>query len=186
MTGGAALLDQAIGYALDTVGDVTPALYPRRTPCRGWNLEMLLRHFCESLTTLHGSIATGHVALIAEPPALGAAADLAPAFRDRAAQLIAARAAADGRRDVDIAGWRLPISIVECTGALEVAIHGWDVSQACGRRRPIPDALAPALLAVAPLLIPEGGRHPLFGEPVTTTAQAGLGDRLVAFLGRNP
>jgi uncharacterized protein (TIGR03086 family) len=186
MTGGTALLDQAICYALGTVSDVTPALYSRRTPCRGWNLEMLLRHLCESLTTLHGGIVTGHAALIPESPALGAAADPALAFPDRAAQLIAARAAAAGRRDVDIAGRRLPVSIVECTGALEVAIHGWDVSQACGRRRPIPDVLATALLAVAPLLIPEVGRHPLFDEPVTTAAQADLGDRLVAFLGRNP
>jgi uncharacterized protein (TIGR03086 family) len=75
---------------------------------------------------------------------------------------------------------------MECAGAIEIAVHGWDISQACGQRRPIPDALAAALLAIAPLLIPETGRHPLFSPPVAASAQASPGDRLVAFLGRNP
>jgi hypothetical protein len=51
-------------------------------------------------------------------------------------------------------------------------VHGWDISQACGQHRLIPDALAASLLAIAPLLIPETGRHPLFGPPVMTAAQA--------------
>ena len=59
-----------------------------------------------------------------------------------------------------------------------------DISQACGQNWPIPDALAASLLAIAPLLIPETGRRPLFSPPVTATAQASPGDRLVAYLGR--
>ena len=67
---------------------------------------------------------------------------------------------------------------------LQHTVHGWDISQACGQRRPIPDALAASMLAIAPLLIPETGRHPLFSPPVTATAQACPGDWLVAYLGR--
>src|SRR5206468_12082562 len=74
----------------------------------------------------------------------------------------------------------------ELAGWLEIAIHGWDRSQACGQRSPIPDPLAIDLLAVAPLLIPETGRYPLFDAPVTLAAHAGPGDQLVASLGRNP
>jgi hypothetical protein len=33
--------------------------------------------------------------------------------------------------------------------ALEVAVHGWDTSLACGQRQPIPRALATGLLAIA-------------------------------------
>jgi hypothetical protein len=80
----------------------------------------------------------------------------------------------------------LPAIAMECAGAIEIAVHGWDVSQACGHNRPIPDALAASQLAIAPLIIPETGRHPLFSPPVTVTARAGPGDRLVAYLGRNP
>jgi uncharacterized protein (TIGR03086 family) len=181
------LLDQAISYAGLSVLDVTPALLPRPTPCRDWSLEMLLRHAIESLAALHDATVTGQVALIPAPPDPGPAADPARAFRDRAARLLAARAATDGsRQELCIGDLPLPAVALECAGATEIAVHGWDISQACGRHRPIPDALAASLLAVAPLLIPETGRGPLFGPPVSAAAQAGPGERLVAYLGRKP
>jgi uncharacterized protein (TIGR03086 family) len=191
------LLDQAISYAVRSVLDVTPALLPRPSPCRGWNLDMLLRHATESLAALHDGTVTGHVALI--PPATShvgpvptapdrdPAADPARIFGDQAGQLLAARATTcRGRQVLVIGGLPLPAIAMECAGAIEIAVHGWDISQACGQRRPIPDALAATLLGIAPLLIPETARHPLFGPPVTAPAQASPGDRLVAFLGRRP
>jgi uncharacterized protein (TIGR03086 family) len=184
---GSSLLEQAISYAGRSVLDVTPALLPRPTPCRGWNLDMLLRHASESLAALHDATATGHVALIPAAPDRQPATDPARAFRDQAGRLLAARATDGPRPRVpDIGDLPLPAIAIECAGAIEIAVHGWDISQACGRNRPIPDALAVSLLAIAPLLVPETGRHPLFSPPVTVTARAGLGDRLVAYLGRRP
>lgn len=185
MNGGTGLLEQAISYAVRSALDVTPALLPRPTPCRAWNLEMLLRHAAESLAALHDGTVTGHVGLIpaAQDPDQGA--DPVRIFRDRAGRLLAVRAAAPGRRQVlDVGDLPLAALAVECTGAIEITVHGWDISQACGTRRPIPDALAASLLAIAPLLIPETDRHPLFSPPLAATAPAGPGDRLVAFLGR--
>jgi hypothetical protein len=130
---------------------------------------------------------TGHVALIPAAPDRDQAADPARIFPDRAGRLLAVRATAHGRCQVlDIGDLSLPVIAMECAGAIEIAGHGWEISQACGQRRPIPDALAASLLAIAPLLIPQTGRHPLFSAPVTLTAQADPGDRLVAFLGRKP
>jgi uncharacterized protein (TIGR03086 family) len=187
MNGGTMLLEQAISYAARAVLDVTPALLPRPTPCRGWNLEMLLRHASESLAALHDGTVTGHVGLIPAAPGRDPAADPARIFRDRACQLLATRATTDCRRRVlDIGDLPLPAIALECAGAIEIAVHGWDISQACGERRPIPDALAANLLAIAPLLIPETGRHPLFNPPVAARARADPSDRLVAFLGRKP
>jgi uncharacterized protein (TIGR03086 family) len=181
------LLEQAISYAGRSVLDVTPALLPGQTPCRGWNLDMLLRHASESLAALHDATVTGHVALTPATPDRDPAADPARTFRDRAVQLLAAQATADRRRQaIDIGDLSLPAIAIECAGAIEIAVHGWDVSQACGQNLPIPDALAASLLAIAPLLIPETGRHPQFSPPVTAAAQAGPGDRLVAYLGRKP
>jgi uncharacterized protein (TIGR03086 family) len=166
---------------------VTPALLPRPTPCRGWNLDMLLRHASESLAALHDGTITGHVALISATPRRDPAADPDRTFRDQAGRLLAARAIAGrGHQALDVGDLPLPALAMECAGAIEIAVHGWDISQACGRRRPIPDALAATLLAIAPLLIPETGRHPLFSPPVRPAAQASPGDRLVAFLGRKP
>jgi uncharacterized protein (TIGR03086 family) len=185
VNGATILLEQAIRYAGRSVLDVTPALLHRPTPCRDWNLDMLLRHSSESLATLHDATVTGHVALIPATPDHCPAADLARTFRDRADRLLAARAAADRRHQVlDVGDLPLPAIAAECAGAIEIAVHGWDISQACGRNRPIPDALAASLLAIAPLLVPETGRDPLFNPPVTASAQAGPGDRLVAYLGR--
>lgn len=181
------LLERAIGYATRSVLDVTPALLPRPTPCRGWNLDMLLRHASESLAALHDGTVTGHIALIPSAPGRAAAAGPAQVFRDRAGRLLAAQATAGGRcQALDIGDLPLPVIAMECAGAIEIAVHGWDISQACGQHRSIPDALAASLLAIAPLLIPETGRHPLFDPPVTPAAHASPGDRLIAYLGRNP
>jgi uncharacterized protein (TIGR03086 family) len=191
MNGGTGLLSRAISYAVEAVLDVTPALLPRPTPCRGWTLEMLLRHASESLNALHDGTVTGHVSLIpAAPdrdPAADPAADPARIFADRASRLLAARATADrGHQVLDIGDLPLPAIAMECAGAIEVAVHGWDICQACGQHRPIPDTLAASLLAIAPLLIPETGRRPLFSPPITPTAHASPGDRLIAYLGRKP
>ena len=189
MTGGpkAGLLGQAITYAGRSVLDVTPALLPRPTPCRGWNLDMLLRHASESLAALHDGTVSGRVALIPDASDRDEAGDPLQTFRDRSGRLLAAQATA-GRRcqAFDVGDRRLPAITMECAGAIEIAVHGWDISAACGQHRPIPDVLAVALLAIAPLLIPETGRHPLFGPPVSLPAHAGPGDQLVAFLGRRP
>jgi uncharacterized protein (TIGR03086 family) len=187
MNGATTLLEQAISYAGRSVLGVTPALLPCPTPCRGWNLDMLLTHANESLTALYDAIVSGHVALIPTTPDRDPAADPARTFRDRAGRLLAAQATADRRhRALDIGDLPLPAIAIECAGAIEIAVHGWDISRTCGHNLPIPDNLAASLLAIVPLLVPETGRHPLFSPPVNATAQAGPGDRLVAYLGRNP
>jgi hypothetical protein len=75
MNGATALLEQAVSYAGRSVLDVTPALLPRPTPCRDWNLDMPLRHASESLAALHDATVTGHVALIPATPDRDLAAD---------------------------------------------------------------------------------------------------------------
>jgi uncharacterized protein (TIGR03086 family) len=181
----AGLLERAISYAIGAAREVAPELLSRPTPCRGWDLEMLLRHASESLTALHEGIDTGCTGLVPTAAGCDLAADPARTFRDRARRLLAAWSSlSHQRRVIDIAGCPLPVGALEGVGALEVAVHGWDISQACGHRRPIPPALAVDLLAIAPLLVPETGRRPLFAAPVTVTPRADPSDQLAAFLGR--
>ena len=91
---------------------------------------------------------------------------------------------------VAVGGLPMPAGLVACTGAVEIAVHGWDVSAARGRcwlRResgPIPAALATRMLRLSPLLV--AGREGLFAVPVEVPAQASPGDRLVGYLGRHP
>ena len=71
-----------------------------------------------------------------------------------------------------------------CTGAVEIAVHGWDVRAARGGGGPIPPRLATRMLRLCPLLV--AGREGLFAAPVATPPRASPGDQLVAYLGRVP
>jgi len=184
---GARLLEPSISYALGAALAVTPEFLSRPTPCREWDLRMLLRHACESLAAFGEGIEAGRVGLDAAAEDEALLTDPARAFRDRVGQLPGAWTGPGHERHVvDIAGCPLAAGVMAATAALEVAVHGWDISRACGQRQPIPRALATGLLAIAPVLVPRSGRHPLFAAPVAVAATAGPSDRLTAFLGRCP
>jgi uncharacterized protein (TIGR03086 family) len=181
------LLAVAAGYALRAAGPVTPELMCRPTPCRGWDLRMLLRHVAESLAALREGITVGRVGLCAGPETAGVLDDPAAEFRTRAVALLGACDAVAGHRPlISIAGRCLPLSLAAGAGALEIAVHGWDISRACGRREPIPGPLAARLLEISQLLVPRHGRDPLFAAPVAIGPGCCPSDRLVAWLGRDP
>lgn len=184
---GARLLEPSISYALGAVVAITPELLSRRTPCRDWDLRMLLRHASESLAAIVEGIETGRVGLDPATEDGDLAADPTQAFRDRAGRLLDAWTS-PGRQGqvIEIAGCPLAASVMVGAAALEVAVHGWDMEWASGQRQPIPRALATGLLTIAPLLVPRAGRHPLFAAPVTVPATADPSDQLAAFLGRTP
>ncbi|MEU0437066.1 hypothetical protein ABZ153_36730 [Streptomyces sp. NPDC006290] len=71
-------------------------------------------------------------------------------------------------------------------GALEIAVHGWDVARACGRARPIPSALAAELLPLAHLVVADADRGVRFAAPVDVPPGTRPGGLLLAFLGRRP
>jgi uncharacterized protein (TIGR03086 family) len=184
---GVQLLEPSIGYALGVVLAVTPELLSHPTPCPDWDLRMLLRHTSESLAAFGEGIEAGRVGLYPAAEDDDLAADPVRAFRDRACQLLDAWTSPCYQRQViEIAGCPLAAGVMAATAALEIAVHGWDISRACGQRQPMPRALATGLLALAPVLVPRTGRHPLFAAPVTTGATADPSDRLAAFLGRSP
>lgn len=184
---GTRLLEPSVSYAVGVVLAVTPELLSRPTPCREWDLRTLLRHASESLAALGEGIETGRVGRDPAAEDGDLAADPARAFRDRAGQLLDAWTSHGYQRQIiEIAGCPLAASVMAATAALEIAVHGWDISRACGQRQPIPRALATALLAIAPALVPRAGRPPLFAAPVTVAATARPSDRLAAYLGRSP
>jgi uncharacterized protein (TIGR03086 family) len=186
-TDGTPLLEPSVTYAVGVGLAITPELLSRPTPCREWDLRMLLRHASESLAALGEGIETGRIGPDPAAEDGDLVADPARTFLDRAAQLLNAWTSASHRRQlIQIVDCPLTASLMAATAALEIAVHGWDISQACGQRQPIPRALATALLAMAPALVPRAGRHPLFAAPVPAAATAGPSDRLAAYLGRPP
>jgi uncharacterized protein (TIGR03086 family) len=187
LTRGLQLLASAVRYALADAGLVTPPLLSRPTPCADWDLEVLLGHVSDSAGVLHQAITAGCAGL-APPPADGAPApDAVRGLHRQTARLLATCAAAGPAPRLVVIGDReLTTNMVALAGALEITVHGWDISVACGARRPIPPGLAAILLPLAPLLITPVTRPGLFADPVPVPAKASLGDQLVAFLGRQP
>ncbi len=96
-------------------------------------------------------------------------------LRLRACALLAAWAHHPGSGDVSVSDRELRSDLLAAAGSLEIAVHGWDVAQACGVDRPLPAALALELLDVVPLFIGDADRpgpvrrarrrtHPLAAE----------------------
>ena len=189
--GAVELLAGAIRYMLGVCAPIGAADLTLPTPCPDWNLAMLLGHLCQSMADLETALRTGRLDL--DGPAGRAGGDPVEALRDGAAQLLCAGYCYGGPECfVAVGGLPMPAGLVACTGAVEIAVHGWDVSAARARagrtggvrETPIPAALATRMLRLGPLLV--AGREGLFGVPVEVPAQASPGDRLVSYLGRNP
>jgi uncharacterized protein (TIGR03086 family) len=194
LSGATGLLAGAISYALGVCALVAPREMALPTPCAEWDLGMLLAHLSQSLADLETAIRTGGLDLDhpGNPPGPGTG-DPVELVRERAAELLCAvygTGAPEGsERFVTVGGLPMPAGLVACTGAVEIAVHGWDVSAARGRAgrgvvQPIPAALASRMLGLCPLLV--AGREGLFAVPVEVPAQASPGDRLVGYLGRAP
>ena len=195
--GATGLLAGAVSYTLGVCALVEPGDMALPTPCADWDLAMLLAHLNASLADLETAISDGTLDL--ERPPDHAVGDPVETLRDRAAQLLcAAYGYDDPGRFVAVGGLPVPAGLVACTGAVEIAVHGWDISAARGGAccagvrpqnpiepiNPIPAVLATRLLRLCPLLV--AGREGLFAGPVEVPAQASPGDKLVAFLGRDP
>lgn len=186
LLGAVGLLERAIDYTLGNLDAVTPDCLTRPTPCRDWDLRALLDHLNDSLLALHEAAAIGRVFPDAGDYAGEPSADPVALLRDRATRLLGAWPAPVPRKEISVGGLELTTAIVTTTGAFEVAVHGWDVTRACGQDRLIPATLAEELLDISPLLVTRADRPARFAAPVELPHGAAAGDRLVAFLGRRP
>jgi uncharacterized protein (TIGR03086 family) len=183
---GAGLLERAVGYARACLQPATRADLLAPTPCAGWDLLALLRHMDDSLAAFTDAAEIGYVDLAPAPQAgrIEIAAAIVARLRARACALLAAWSAQPGRRTVAVADQELRSDLLAAAGALEIAVHGWDVAVACGRQRPLPTGLALDLLPVVPLLVADVDRPRRFGPRVAVLPYSDPGTRLLAALGR--
>jgi uncharacterized protein (TIGR03086 family) len=173
------LLERSLAYALGSVAGVTTGSLGRCTPCAEWDLGELLAHLDDSLDALHEGVTGGRIGMFPGEPA----ADPACGFRRRACAVLGAWAAGPEGR-VLVGERPLDVRLMAAVGAVEIAVHGWDVAQACGRPRPIPARLAAELLPVARYVVADADRGVRFAEPVAVPSGARPDARLLAFLGR--
>ena len=186
LTGGVALLERATSYTLGSLSRIASAAMANPTPCSTWDLRTLLLHMNDSLLTLYEAVADHHVGPGPVDDVGGPAAELVASLRSRACRMLGAWTNADAAAVVSIVGCPLTTDIVAAAGAVEVAVHGWDVAAACGHPRRIPAELAAEMLDLLPLLVTDADRPARFAAPVDVPWHTAPGDRLVASLGRRP
>jgi uncharacterized protein (TIGR03086 family) len=182
--GGVELLERAIGYTHGSLQLVSADLLTRPTPCRGWDLRALLDHMADSMAALTEAAEIGRVDLAPSELTDEFAVDIVRLLHQGACRLLGAWTNADPSRDVFVGCESMTSALLAAAGALEIAVHGWDVAQACGYGGPIPATLATELLEVAPALVTDVDRVERFAAPVEAPPTASPGERLVAHLGR--
>jgi len=184
---GPALLERAIGYTRGCLRLLPGARMDSPTPCAGWDLLDLLRHMDDSLAAFTEAAEVGYVDLapaLADGSPSGTARQLADRLRLRACAVLAAWAHHPDPGQVRVVDRPLGSDLLAAAGALEIAVHGWDVARTCGADRPLPAALGRDLLPVLPLLVHDDDRPHRFAQPVDVPVGAQPGTRLLAAVGR--
>ena len=166
---------------------VRPEHLPKPTPCRDWDVRLLLNHI----------IGGNHMfAEVARGGRVDASGEMEDYTRpDPGSNYIASA-------DAVLAAWaepgamqrrcHMPFGDIPAPAAvsihfLDIVVHGWDLARATGQDTTIePDLAAEALDISQGLLSPELRETGVFGPEVPISADDPLHDRLVAFMGRRP
>ncbi|KAA1427945.1 TIGR03086 family metal-binding protein [Nocardioides antri] len=175
---GVELLERALGYTRSTLATVSPGHLCLPTPCDRWRLGDLLAHMEDSLDAFAEG-AAGTIDLHSAAPS--PLDERLAALRAKACGLLGAWSAAT-TPVVEVGGRPMPVGTISRLAAVEIAVHGWDVSRTTGAGLAIPEELAEALLPTALALALEHQGE--FGPPVPVPAGAGPARRLLALLGR--
>jgi uncharacterized protein (TIGR03086 family) len=180
------LLERAIGYTRASLVLVTAADLGRPTPCRDWDLHDLLTHMDDSLEAMAVAARATSLSLVPAQPPMGGH-DLLDSICHRARGLLAHWHPEGGVPDgpVGVGDLSLSRELLGSVGALEIALHGWDVAEAIGRPRSIPPGLAMDLWPLARDHITEADRPVRFGDPVAVSDWATPAARLLAQAGRS-
>jgi uncharacterized protein (TIGR03086 family) len=175
------LVERSIGYARGVLVAVPGHRAEERTPCADWDLADLLGHMVDGFTAFVQAAAGS----VPAEPRTGLPRDpglLAGHLLDLGCGVLGgwSSPACSGPRLGVLA---LPGDALLEVAAVEIAVHGWDLAQACAPHHRLPPELAAALLPVALRHITPADRPHRFG-PVRPGARRDPGALLLAHCGR--
>jgi len=180
-------LDLALDWTSSVVNGTKSHDYDRSTPCREWDVRTLANHLVGGAWMFAG-------ALNGDPLPRGDAGDLVGddpgAAYDAATAALRAAATTDGvlERPTQLPIGTMPGQVTLNLALVDTLTHGWDLATATGQTADIPANLATTALTFAEQAIDENMRGPgaPFAKAAPAPADATTGERLVAFLGRDP
>ena len=166
---------------------VRPEQLALPTPCREWDVRLLLNHI------IGGNHMFAEVARGGRPDASGEMEDYTRPdpgthYIASADSVLAAWAEPDAmQRRCHMPFGDIPAPAAVSIHFLDIVVHGWDLARATGQDTTIdPDLAAEALDISQGLLSPELRETGVFGPEIPVSADDPLHDRLVAFVGRRP
>jgi len=179
-----AVLDSAVTWTRSCLQLARTSLMSLHTPCAEWDLGRLLAHMDESLEAIGEAAELGHIAVDPRdrPTDPG---QLVDRIVQRACQTRAAWQQRITSAPVGVGDLALGRDTVALVGALEIAVHGWDIARATGQDARLPEDLAVRLYDVALVVVTPDERGKRFGPAVSVPASAPMSTRLLAHLGRS-
>jgi uncharacterized protein (TIGR03086 family) len=157
------------------------------TPCRDWDVRLLLNHI------IGGNYMFAEVARGGQADASGVMddhtlPDPGSNYIKSADEVLAAWAEPGAmQRRCKMPFGEIPAPAAVSIHFLDVVVHGWDLARATGQDTTIePDLAAEALDISQGLMSPELRDTGVFGPEIPTSDDDPLHDRLVAFMGRRP
>lgn len=170
------LYDRATAWA----GSMIPAATRKLdvpTPCEEWTVRDLINHMLEGQELFAGA-AEGKPA--APPP--GRPKELMG--EDPAEQYEAGRnTVLDAyRKEGALEQYGMTLGI----GVVDQLVHGWDLATATGQDAAMPADIAEAALQMMDGRLPDDARGPFFKASVPVPEDAGVQEKLVAYMGRRP
>ena len=178
-----AVLDSAVTWTHSCLQLARTSPLSLRTPCSEWDLGQLLVHMDESLVAFAEAAELGHVNLD-PPPVSPDPNQLVDRIVNRACRTRAAWQQRLTSAPIGVGDLALGRDTTALVGAMEIAVHGWDVARATGQDRRLPEDLAARLYGVALAVVTPGERGRRFAPAVPVPASAPASTRLLSHLGR--
>lgn len=188
------LLERSVAYTRGRLANVAAAHPSAPTPCSGWDLATLLFHMDDALSAfIEGSrevVSMSATDLPVTPPPIAGGVGpqlIVASLHGKACVLLGAWSdptVADRSHEVRIGNRHLDRWRLAAAGALEIAVHGWDVGVSTGHARPLPEGLAAELLDCADELVSPADRPTRFAPALPCPDTAAPSTRLLALLGR--
>lgn len=178
------MLDSAVTWTRSCLQLARTLPLTLATPCEEWDLGELLVHMDDSLVAMAEAADLGYVKLDPQP-LTGDPGQLVELVVQRACRTRAAWQERLTSAPMGVGDLALGRETVALVGALEIAVHGWDVARATGQVLRLPEDLAVRLYDVALAVVAPDERGRRFGPPVSVPRSAPMGTRLLAHLGRS-
>ncbi len=179
-----AVLDSAVTWTHSCLQLARSFPLTQATPCEEWDLGQLLVHMDDSLVSMAEAAELGYVKLDPRPPT-GDPDQLVDRIVQRACRIRAAWQERLTSAPMVVGDLTLGRDTVALVGALEIAVHGWDVARATRQDIRLPEDLAARLYDVALAVVPPDGRGRRFAPAVAVPTSDPLSSRLLAHLGRS-